>query len=101
MHSLGCITVMKAMASGCIPITSRYKDSVLFNLTDGFDLGPSKALDNGMRYSEWLNLWVQSVLQTANFDKKALKKYRIGMRTAVRSKFSWRNTAEILQAHWK
>ena len=40
----GCITVMKAMASGAIPITTRYTGSVLYELTSRFDLGPSQPL---------------------------------------------------------
>jgi hypothetical protein len=32
---------MKAMMSGCIPISSRYENSVLKHLTAGFDLGAS------------------------------------------------------------
>ena len=37
----GCVSVMKAMAMGAIPITSRYADSVVPELTDVHDLGPS------------------------------------------------------------
>lgn len=36
----GCITVLRAMSCGCIPITSRLIPSVLYDLTMDYDLGP-------------------------------------------------------------
>lgn len=36
----GCITVLRAMSGGCIPITSRLIPSVLYDLTINYDLGP-------------------------------------------------------------
>jgi predicted O-linked N-acetylglucosamine transferase (SPINDLY family)/glycosyltransferase involved in cell wall biosynthesis/tetratricopeptide (TPR) repeat protein len=41
----GCIAALKAMASGCVPITSRFPDSALPGITRGFDLGPSLPAD--------------------------------------------------------
>ncbi|CAM9298634.1 unnamed protein product, partial [Phaeothamnion confervicola] len=35
----GCVTLMKAMANGAIPITSRFSRSVLPELTAGYDMG--------------------------------------------------------------
>ena len=37
----GCVSVMKAMALGAIPITSRFAGSVVPELTVHFDLGPA------------------------------------------------------------
>lgn len=36
----GCITVLRAMSCGCIPISSRLIPSVLYDLTMDYDLGP-------------------------------------------------------------
>mmetsp|Transcript_5349 Transcript_5349/g.7366 ORF Transcript_5349/g.7366 Transcript_5349/m.7366 type:complete len:96 (+) Transcript_5349:2-289(+) len=36
----GCVTLMKAQSMGAIPITSKFKDSTLPELTQGYDLGP-------------------------------------------------------------
>ena len=36
----GCITIMKAMAAGTLPVTSRYEHSVLSDLTSVYDGGP-------------------------------------------------------------
>jgi glycosyltransferase involved in cell wall biosynthesis/tetratricopeptide (TPR) repeat protein len=41
----GCITMMKAMISGVIPITSHYHSSVLKDLGDEFDFGPAVYLE--------------------------------------------------------
>ena len=35
----GCVTLMKAMASGAVPITSKFKQSTLPELTGGWDKG--------------------------------------------------------------
>jgi hypothetical protein len=75
---VGCITVMKAMSVGTIPITSRYTDSVLRPriysrnvsgirdgdaITESFDMGPVTAYDNKMDYMTWIsNHWVPSVI---------------------------------------
>lgn len=77
---VGCITVMKAMSVGCIPITSRYTNSVLrtvppstgsplheefmgVGITAGFDMGPLTAYSDNLDYSAWLRKeWVPAVL---------------------------------------
>lgn len=95
----GCITVMKAMASGAIPITSRYVDSVLYHLTEGYDLGPSQALQNGMDYNSWLALWLSSIIHTKTLDADSLLVHRQRMIQDSRSRFNWDNTAQILLSH--
>jgi glycosyltransferase involved in cell wall biosynthesis len=56
-----CITLMKAMVNGAIPITSRLVPSNLESLTEGFDMGPTIPLYIGQAYNEteaakWLNI---------------------------------------------
>ena len=63
----GCITVLKAMYYGAIPITSRYKHSVLFNLTQNYDLGPealtNSVAENKSKLSRFLLSWTDSVVR--------------------------------------
>lgn len=40
----GCVSLIKAMAMGAIPITSRFPNSTLPELTQEWDLGPQQAL---------------------------------------------------------
>ena len=64
----GCISVLRAMAAGCIPITSRLQDSVLEDLTEGFDMGPVQGLladiaTNATAYRQWLEgQWTPAVI---------------------------------------
>ena len=91
----GCITVMKAMASGAIPITSRYTHSVLFNLTAGFDMGPQEPLSSSSFevYGKWLSSWTQSVITAATTDDHLLTEKRRSMIKYARYTFSWARSA--------
>ncbi|CAN0122181.1 unnamed protein product [Laminaria digitata] len=40
----GCVSLTKAMAMGAIPITSRFPNSTLPELTSGWDMGPLEPL---------------------------------------------------------
>lgn len=45
----GCISLLKAMAMGAIPITSRFANSTLPELTSEWDMGPRDALASNHR----------------------------------------------------
>jgi len=94
-----CITVMRAMALGVLPITSRYVGSALYNLTAGFDWGPSVALEDGSEgpYRAWLELqWGPAVIAAALTDPRVLYNRRREMLLSARRKFSWHNSAQTL-----
>ena len=84
---------MKAMASGAIPITSRYTGSVLYKLTDGFDLGPTGPLFDSGQYSRWVPTWLESVLEVKNIDLNYLNDLRYRMKYHIRKKYSWDSTS--------
>jgi glycosyltransferase involved in cell wall biosynthesis len=102
----GCITIMKAMACGCIPITSRLKESVLFNLTKGFDLGPDEALNltiakNVTEYNIWINeFWLPSVLRVTTYSYPDIKQLRLEMKEYGRS-MTWQKSATIMASYFK
>lgn len=45
----GCVSLLKAMAMGSIPITSRFANSTLPELTSEWDMGPRHALASHLR----------------------------------------------------
>ena len=122
---VGCITVMKAMAAGCIPITSRYKNSVLgqsltsvdqryggVGITGKFDLGPDTPYSDEMNYTLWLERdWVPSVIAAywrANSKygvavddvtclSDELHDHRANMIAYSQNIFSWRKSAEAME----
>eukprot|EP01034_Spumella_vulgaris_P023135 gene23135-29328_t len=100
----GCITALRAMAGGAIPVTSRLKESVLFALTRGFDLGPDQHLDlrtasDHEKLHTWLREeWVEAVVRASRMDADKLTALRERMVAAIRQRSTWRNTAEGLDA---
>lgn len=89
------VTLMKAMASGAIPITSRYKYSALQETCAGFDLGPAQALDTPVPSPEWLRLWVQSVVSAVRDDDSGrIRVLRSQMKAFARTKYRWSLVAE-------
>jgi hypothetical protein len=92
------------MASGAIPVTSRLRESVLFELTRGFDLGPDRALDlrtanNETQLSQWLSEeWVEAVIRAAQTEAGALTAHRMLMASTIRDRSTWRNSAKGLHA---
>ena len=104
-HETGCITLMKAMACGSIPITSRYTDSVLFNLTNDFDLGPDNVLNitvskNETLYDQWIyEDWLPSVLRVSTYSYQEIKQRRKKMKKYGRS-MSWERSAIIMSSYF-
>ena len=93
----GCITVQKAMASGAIPITSKYTTSVLPFLTAHWDMGPDLPLAPHMDYVDWLQShWVPAVIKAATTDNAQLHSHRLRMKRAIREEYTWRRSAEKL-----
>ena len=54
----GCITCLKSMAMGCIPITSKFTKSNLPHLIREYDLGPTTPLNETMNEKEISN-WLE------------------------------------------
>ncbi|KAG6972079.1 hypothetical protein JG687_00001665 [Phytophthora cactorum] len=92
-----CISLMKAMANGAIPITSRFPLSALPETVDDFDLGPRAlqhhAIDDD---PEWLELWIQSIVDAAHNEQQATT-VRHRMKRFARKKYRWEHIA--LQWH--
>lgn len=115
----GCITIIKAMSCGAIPITSRYSQSVLPNVTGHFDLGPAKGLtpedvhageagEGGGGLQRWMaNEYVGAVLAAINssaLPDAVLGSMREEMKKEVRKTRLWSgsatNLAGMLQTNW-
>jgi glycosyltransferase involved in cell wall biosynthesis len=98
----GCITALRAMVGGAIPVTSRLRESVLFELTRGFDMGPDRALDlrtasDEAQLSQWLREeWVEAVVRASQTEASVLTAHRERMASAIRDRSTWRSTAEEL-----
>ncbi|CAN0410951.1 unnamed protein product, partial [Hapterophycus canaliculatus] len=69
----GCVSLIKAMAMGAIPITSRFPNSTLPELTNEWDMGPREALANHHKMPEedipWLESWAEAVVHASNTDQ--------------------------------
>ena len=101
----GCITLIKAMCSGALPITSKYSHSVLPNLTMPYDLGPPRGLIPGDDYEWWMiNHYVPAVLGALNASltekgEEVMGKTRYEMKKNVRKRLVWSESAKILVGH--
>ena len=96
----GCVTLMKAMAHGCVPITSRYKHSTLPELTEPFDLGPRPLSPDHERdgdWGPWVALWEESVVAASLRAQEGdnLRAHRDAMVAAARSRFPWSSVAKL------
>jgi len=91
----GCITILKAMACGAVPVTSRFVGSVLPNLTAGWDLGPARQLQYGDDLGHWLlHHYVPAVLQAVN---SSIEIHRKEMIKNARTNHLWSASAKILE----
>lgn len=101
----GCITVMKAMACGSIPVTSRLIPSVLYNLTKDFDFGPDNVLNttialNDASYHQWIDEdWLPSVLRLSTYSYEEIKNIRKKMKEYGRS-MSWEVSAKTMSSYF-
>jgi glycosyltransferase involved in cell wall biosynthesis len=99
----GCLTCLKAMAMGCIPITSRYVNSSLPHLIGSYDLGPPQPLVPNLSEEDmvqWFQKdWIPSLQAVSRKEKDPLTKlqverHRLAMMEETRSRYTWRRIAE-------
>jgi glycosyltransferase involved in cell wall biosynthesis len=111
----GCVTLMKAMAMGAVPITSRFAESTLPELTESFDLGPRPLLvleeqqkeaqpllsrvgqQHKQKDSGWTNEWAMAVVTASLRDLHGdgLAEHRAEMKRGSRRRFLWANVAQL------
>jgi protein O-GlcNAc transferase len=95
-----CVSLMKAMANGAIPITSRYVASALSETCDEFDLGPSTPVQSEQELvapnSQWITSWIENIVMAVQNvqETQALRKK---MKEFARKRYQWSNVA--LQWH--
>ena len=104
----GCISGMRAMVCGAIPITSKLSPSVLGisgdDLTRSYDFGPTNnPLDVSMASSadaltDWVKMfWTKSVAAARGRSDESLSSHREDMIRYSRETFSWRKSATKLE----
>jgi len=107
----GCVTLMKAMCMGAIPITSKFATSTLPELTQVYDLGPRPLVGGYGQDPLWKQLWIEHVIEVALQDieerrletivktpePRPIQKHRKEMKTWARERFLWQHVAGI----WK
>ena len=92
----GCVSLMKAQAMGAVPVTSRYEDSTLPELTGQFDLGPRGRPGQISQDAAWLHEWEDAVVDAAEKDMKGqLAPHRSMMIRRSRERFLWRTVAGL------
>jgi len=102
----GCITLMKAQAMGAIPITSRYRQSTLPELTGPYDLGPRQLQGRSITDDPaWVELWVEAVVEASNNDyqdrvgggagNREIHTLRQEMMRTARERFAWSSVARM------
>jgi glycosyltransferase involved in cell wall biosynthesis len=99
----GCITMIRAMIAGAIPISSKFTNSVLATLGGEFDLGPSgeDALNltiatNYQSKLDWLvKKYVPRVFDVLDLPIDMLNDLRNRMTLRMREKYSWGESAKV------
>jgi protein O-GlcNAc transferase len=102
----GCITVMRSMLLGAIPVTSRYFESALFNLTMDHDLGPPpelalKASDIKIQsvLDSWINeIWLKSLISIKFLSDAELSAHRTRMIADAAERFTWSKAAATFES---
>jgi predicted O-linked N-acetylglucosamine transferase (SPINDLY family) len=103
----GCISMLRAMAGGALPITSRYTFSVLRNLGgDRFDLGPrdaplTAAISNSYSLRQrWLhNEYLPAIFHAlARKDDEELLELRQEMQQYVHDHHRWIHSADVFES---
>ncbi len=117
----GCITIMKEMTQGAIPITSKFLYSTLPELTEPWDLGPSDPIPHTVTPDtllpiEWIYTWADAVISAA--EKATKEKYCSGndlvrgykgeieerralMKASARTRFPWSSIANLWSDHFQ
>lgn len=86
-----CITAMKAMAMGAIPITSRYPASALPETCGPFDLGPPAGEGMISTNPAWRAAWRAAVIEAAT---NGHERNRADMKAWARKAYSWKAVAK-------
>lgn len=92
-----CITSMKAQAMGCIPVTSRYRDSGVPETTK-YDLGPASREGMIRDNPEWMSEWVSALVSAAR--RTDLDAMRAEMKAWARATFDWGKIADQWTGLW-
>ena len=111
----GCVSIMKAMALGAIPITSRFNGSVVPELTVEYDLGPAGSrdgdaqagivLDRHRRPADvdlaWRDAFADAAIAAAAHARTGgLDAHRAAMVAYARDRFLWRRVAARMESHF-
>lgn len=111
----GCVSVMKAMAMGAIPITSRHAESVVPELTNTYDLGPvvPRTAEShipvtlvSMRRPDpgddaWRAAYAESIIDAAKrAQASGLDAHRRDMKAYARERFLWKHVAKRWEDHF-
>ena len=101
----GCVALMKAQALGAIPVTSRYENSTLPELTVQWDLGPPAASgrirDDPKRLLEFADAVVRAVSGDCSsggsgfVGKDCISQHRSSMMKYARERFRWSHVAKL------
>jgi len=92
MAETSCISAMKAMGNGAIPITSRLPNSGLVETVGEFDLAPppTRPVAKLETDREMLLAWAHSVIEAAhNAREGRLDDHRQKMKRWARDRYSW------------
>ncbi len=92
----GCVSLMKAQAMGAIPITSRFENSSIPDLTHLWDLGPYPAPNSAPieKNATFLQEWAQAVIRAAT--RVDLQHHRASMKEWARTELLWSAVARRL-----
>ena len=111
----GCVSIMKAMALGAIPVTSRFRGSVVPELTVEFDLGPAapRAADSaagivldrhrapGAVDEGWRAAFADAAIDAARAARNgSLDGHRRSMVAYARDRFLWGRVAAKMESHF-
>ena len=84
-----CITAMKCMALGCMPVTSRFPGSALPETIGEYDLGPEPRSGSIYEDREWLDEWVQTVIKAARTPEAERSVNREDMQSWAKQHYAW------------